>query len=85
MLVKDFMLNNDQQMRKGATFGPRFDVVSKKGALPTVAVGPTKTNRRQSLTKHQVPWTAWRSRLGTSCNILHLVGGRSDNFEERCC
>ena len=46
MLVKDLMLNNDQQMRKGATFGPRFDVVSKKGSLPTVAVGPTEANRR---------------------------------------
>ena len=59
-------------MRKGFTFGSRFDVVSKKGSLATVAVGPTETNCRQGLTKDQVPWTSWRSWLRSRCDVLNL-------------
>ena len=59
-------------MKRGSTFGSRFDVVSKKGSLATVAVGPTEPNRRECLTEHQVSWTAWRPRLGTSRYVSHL-------------
>ena len=40
------MVEERKGMRKGFTFGSRFDIVSKKGSLATVAVGPTETNRR---------------------------------------
>ena len=71
-------------MKKGSTFGSRFDVVSKEGSLATVAVGPTEANRRECLTEHQVPWTAWRPRLGTSRYVSHLGDHTGDNFEGTC-
>ena len=73
MLVKERI-----GMRKGFTFGSRFDVVSKKGSLATVAVGPTQTNRREGLAEHEVPWTAWGPRLGTSRHVSHLSDQKCD-------